>query len=107
MTDSHVILNFEDESPLVRALASCEVHCVWSCCGMDAYEVSAEQLQQWATDVDASSLQKARDQVAEILNALPAGPETFYFLDENHTRRDVREWFERIAASLAAVRPGR
>ena len=104
MAEPDVILNFDDESPLGRALASCEVHCVSPCCGMNAYEVSPEQVQHWASRVDGATLHKARDQVAEILAAIGSAPDTFYFLDTYHRRDDVREWFEQIAASLAAAK---
>ena len=104
MAEPDVILNFDDASPLGRALASCEVHCVSVCCGMNAYEVSPEQVQQWASGVDAATLQEARDQVTEILAAMGWAPDTFYFLDTYHRRNDVREWFEQIGASLAAAR---
>ena len=104
MPEPDVILNFDDESPLGLALASCEIHCVSPCCGMNAYEVSPEQVQQWASGVDGATLQTARDQVAEILAAIGSAPDTFYFLDAYQRRDDVREWFEQIGASLAAAR---
>ena len=105
LPEPDVILNLDDDSPLGRALASCEILCVSACCGMNAYEVSPEQLQQWAAGVDGATLQKARAQVAEVLAEMGTAPETFYFLDAYHRRSDVRDWFERIAASLAAARP--
>ena len=105
LAEPDVILNLDDGSPLGRALAVCEIHCVSACCGMDAYEVSPEQVQQWAGTVDGATLQQARDQVAEILAAMGTAPDTFYFIDGYHRRSDVREWFEQIGASLAAARP--
>lgn len=70
---------------------------------MNAYEVSPEQVQQWASGVDRATLQTARDQVAEILATIGSAPDTFYFLDTYHSRNHVREWFEQIGASLATA----
>jgi hypothetical protein len=73
---------------------------------MNAYEVSPAQLQRWAGGVDAATLQRARDQVAEVLADMRTAPATFFFLDAVHRRGDVRAWFDQIAASLAAAHAG-
>jgi hypothetical protein len=101
--DFDVIFNADDDSPLGRALRSCEIHCVSVCCGMNAFEVSPGHLQQWANGIDAMTLQRARDQLVAILAEIGTAPDTFYFLDTYHRRDEVLHWFEQIAASLAAA----
>jgi len=97
----------DHKAPLGAALRECEVFCVSACCGMGAYEITVEHLQRWANSVPPAYLDRARSQATEILEALKQAPERFYFLDADHTRSEVTEWFERIRAALAAVRPVR
>ena len=90
-------------TPLGDALHACEIHCVSACCGMGAYDIAVEHLQGWANSVTPADLEGARNQAAEILEALKQAPERFYFLDTDHTRSEVTEWFKRVHFALAAV----
>jgi pimeloyl-ACP methyl ester carboxylesterase len=96
----------DPRSPLGRAMRECEVYCEAPCCGMDAYDVSLEQMRQWADRATASDVEVATRQVEEALAALRSAPETFFFLDCDHTRADVMRWFEQILAVLAELRAG-
>lgn len=92
-------------TPLFTAMQECEVYCVWACCGMDAYEVKADHLQRWADRVSAPDLEGVRRDVDVVLDALKEAPESFYFLDCEHKRQEVIEWFESIRLALADVKP--
>jgi Family of unknown function (DUF6331) len=93
------------DAPLGAALRECEVHCVANCCGINAFEVTVDNLQRWAKGVPAAELERARCQVDEVLAILKGGPETFFFLDDQHARQEVTEWFESIRDAFVALKP--
>ena len=103
--------NFPDvedpSTPLAAALRECEVFCIAACCGMDAFDVRVEHLQRWSDRAPAGDLERARRDAQSAVAALRDAPESFYFLDCDHTRRDVTEWFGGICQALAAVKPRR
>jgi hypothetical protein len=94
-----------DPTPLGAAMSACEVYCVASCCGMDAYDISVERMQEWANTVTAADVEQARNDVAKTLESLKSAPERFYYLDCEHTRAEVEEWFQAMRRVLAEVQP--
>ncbi len=93
-------------TPLGSALSACEDFCVKACCGMDAFDLKGDLLQQWATRVPAADLDLARHQADEVLRLLNDAPERFFFLDCDHDRVEVATWIEGVKAALLTVRPG-
>jgi len=91
-------------TPLGGALLACEL-CQTACCGMDAFDLRGELLQQWATRVPATNLELARKQADEVLIALKDAPEQFFFLDGEHDRAEVEKWIETVKAALLSVQP--
>jgi hypothetical protein len=97
---------FDDiRTPIGQAMAECEVYCVSACCGMDAYQISAEHLQRWADRVSRATFDEAKNQVDRAVADLPSAPESFFFLDTDHKRGDVLAWFQQVRAAFAATRP--
>ena len=72
---------------------------------MDAYEVSAEHLQRWVNRVSRAMFDEVKHQVDRAVADLPSAPESFFFLDAEHTRADVLAWFRQVQAAFAATRP--
>jgi hypothetical protein len=86
-------------------MSECEVYCVSACCGMDAYQISPEHLQRWADRVPRSTFDEVRGQFDRAVENLQSAPESFYFLDTEHSRAEVVAWFQQVQAALAATRP--
>ncbi|HMN42007.1 MAG TPA: DUF6331 family protein [Phycisphaerales bacterium] len=91
------------DTPLGALLRRCEVYCVAMCCGMGAFDVSTEQIQHWADTATPSDLEIVRRQLEEVLEQLEEAPDEFFFLDCEHTRQQVTEWFESIRVVLGTV----
>jgi hypothetical protein len=94
-------------TPIGEAMSECEVYCVAACCGMDAYQIAPEHLQRWADRVSRSTFDDVRRQVDQAIEDLQSAPESFFFLDAEHPRVDVLEWFRQIRAAFAATRAAR
>jgi hypothetical protein len=57
--------------PLWSIMEACETICVSSCCGLDAFDIDAAQIRQWAQeDYRAESLAEASRQIEELINML-------------------------------------
>ena len=91
-------------TPIGRAFWQC-CHCDPSCCGLDAYEFRFESFQTWARSVSRAEFEQVRSEVNQAIGALESAPDRFYFLDEEHSRSEVLDWFRRAQEALAAVRP--
>lgn len=94
----------DQRTPLGRALLECEEFCVAPCCGMEAYNISVDSMQRWAKTASASDLEQALREVEAALESLALAPERFYFLDCEHARSEVGEWFETIRRVLRELR---
>lgn len=94
------------ETTLRSALGWCEEYCVAVCCGMNAFNITAKNMQDWADRVTHIEVGNARRQAAETLTLLRDAPQKFDFLGEIRTREEVIEWFEAVQEALADVKPG-
>jgi hypothetical protein len=90
-------------TPIGQAMAECEVYCVAACCGMDAYDVRAEHLRRWADRISRATFEEVKGQVDRAVEEIPFGPESIYFLDGEHGRAEVLDWFRRVRVALAEV----
>jgi hypothetical protein len=72
---------------------------------MDAYEIRPEHLQRSAGRVSLSTFDEVRRQVDRAIGGLQSAPESFYFLDADHSRAEVLAWFQQVRAAFAAARP--
>jgi hypothetical protein len=95
----------DPRTPIGQAMSECEVHCVPACCGMDAYQISSEHLQRWADRVTRSTFNEVTEQVDHAVDELKSAPESFFFLDAEHSRAEVTAWFLQVRAAFAATRP--
>ena len=104
MRDHFTIFDIEDPaSPLGVILRECEVYCDSACCGMRAYDINIEHMQRWASTVPAADIEEARREVDAAIESLPSLPEKFYFLDCEHSRSEVSDWFLTIREVLSHV----
>ena len=84
-------------------MRECEVYCIAACCGMNAFDITADTMQQWASTMTVSDVEQARSEVEAALKSLESAPERFYYLDCEHARSEVEEWFRTIRSVLAEV----
>lgn len=56
--------------PLLSVMGACETSCVASCCGLDAFDIDANQIRQWAQDEPAGALEEASRQAEELIKTL-------------------------------------
>jgi hypothetical protein len=102
--EHYTIFDIEDPaSPLGAALRECEIYCVSACCGMGAYHINIEHMQRWAGTVSAADIGEARREVDAAIESLSSLPEKFYFLDREHFRSEVSDWFLTIREVLSLV----
>lgn len=87
-----------------EAMSECEVYCVSACCGMDAYQITPENLQRWADRVSRSTFDDVSKELDRAIENLQSAPESLFFLDAEHSRAEVLDWFRRIQAAFAATR---
>jgi hypothetical protein len=104
VSEHYTIFDIEKlTSPLAALLRECEVHCVSACCGMRAYDINIENAQRWASTVSAAGVDMARREVEAAIESLASLSEKFYFLDCEHSRSEVRDWFLTIREVLSHV----
>ena len=92
-----------DESPLGRLMSFCEIHCVALCCGPNAYETAPEHVAAWVRSVEPAVSAAARHALTELIRSLHDAPDRFYFLDEEHDKSEVVEFFSELATGLNAA----
>ncbi len=89
--------------PLWSVMQACETFCVSSCCGLDAFDIDASHMRQWAREGRAEGLAEANRQVEELLKAVvPLSGE--YFSRELNFGGNSKEWVEMLGKWRDAIR---
>jgi hypothetical protein len=55
--------------------------------------------------VEPAVVDAARRELAELLRGLDDAPDRFFFLDEDHPKDEVIEFFSELAGGLGAAKP--
>jgi len=71
---------------------------------MNAYHICVDRMNRWASTAPTSDLEVALREIEAALSSLASAPERFDFLDTEHERTEVAEWFESIRAVLMELR---
>ena len=89
---------------LYTMMRECESYCVAGCCGVDAYEISAEALRRWAKLQAPDFLAARREELLQLLATFRShnGLARVESLDLNDTKlaSDWIQWFEQWLAAL-------
>jgi hypothetical protein len=92
--------------PLMSMIAACETACVAGCCGLDAFDIDANQIRQWAQDEPAGVLEEASRQIEELIKALaPLNGEynsrrLGFYGNSDEWLKMLSEWRDAVKASL-------
>jgi hypothetical protein len=88
--------------PLLSVMRACETFCVSSCCGMDAFDINAALIRQWAQGGREGELAEARDQIDGLIKALlPLSGE--YFSRQLGFSGNSNEWAEMLGQWRGAI----
>jgi hypothetical protein len=104
LSDFHFRTFFNDPSPLGRLMDFCQIHCVAACCGPNAYETGTEHVIAWTRSVEPALVDAARSELAELRRGLEDAPNRFFFLDVDHAKAEVVEFFSELAHGLEAAK---
>ena len=98
--------NFDDATtPLGGAISSCMEYCIPDCCGLNAYNVTAENMTTWAVTVTPDIVDQAKHDVDRTIERVELGPEIVSFFNDSYGRTEVIAWCHKVRDVLEQVRP--
>lgn len=91
--------------PLRSLVQHLESNCIYGCCYMDAFDISAENAGVWVKTVDAEQRHLCLGQLKEVLVAVRATTLPVYVekLGDVLKREEAVTFFERIEGALLAT----
>lgn len=93
------------DHPLLGLVEFCETYCVAGCCGVDAFEITEERIDQWVSENGVAATQQALEQLQGIVRDL--SNRNFTVMSERLNAcwpaQECVAWLERWAVTLDVV----
>ena len=95
-------VNVQIPEPLWSVMQACETFCVAECCGLDAFDISAEPLIQWSHPDKQTLLSQGIEQVETLMKTFSG--KNHYCSGQLNYCGACREWSEMLSRWKVAMK---